>query len=76
VVLHGKDSSTALLGVGDDSLFVDWLDGERIHDPDVDAVVSLQLLFSLQGLVQSYAGSDHEDGIRVGLGDDLGFADL
>jgi hypothetical protein len=28
-------------------------------------VVSLQLLFSLQGLVQSYAGSDHEDGIRV-----------
>ena len=76
MILDSQDPSAALLCVLDDRLFVDGLDGEWIDDPNVDAVIGLQLLRGLHGLVQSDASSNDEDGIWVRLYDDLGFADL
>ena len=76
MILDGQDPSSALLSVSNDGILVNGLDGERIQDTDVDSMFSLQLGFGLQGLVEGDAGGDDQHAIGVGLGQDLGFANL
>ena len=76
MVLDSEDPSSALLGIGNNGILVDGLDGERVQDADVDSMFGLKLGLSLQSLVKSDAGCDDQHAVRVRLGENLGFANL
>jgi hypothetical protein len=68
VLLDGQDLPPALLGVGDERGSVDGLDGERVEDADVDALLG-KLVGGLERLLQGHAAPDDEHLVVVALAD-------
>ena len=73
MILNSDDPSVTGGGVVLHGLDVQRLDGEGVHNPDVDPRL-LEAVGSLEGLVQGHPGADHQHLVRVGLAEDLGFA--
>ena len=70
VVLNGDYFASYRLSVLNDSLFVNGLQCERIHDPDVDVAFG-QFVRCLQGFVQSDARSNDKGAVTLVLPENL-----
>ena len=75
VILHSDHSAIASSSIVLDSLDVKWLDGEWVHDPDVDSCLS-KGVSRLESFKESDPSSHHQHLVIVRLPQDLGLAHL
>jgi hypothetical protein len=70
MVLNSQDAATSSLGIGNDSLCVNRLDGEKIYHSDWHFHLG-QAISSLQSLGKGHTASNHSHLIIVALADNL-----